>query len=321
LFLVVIIKRSEPFKGCVHNNKYRAQYEELHEGNAGFIARLTRFYLRSRLVAVCAANFADQNERVIGALAAIALAVFTLYLWRATHGLRRYAGIQAGDMQSLLSAAQNTATASASQVRAIEAQERVMRDQANTMTASLEAAQASADAAMKHVAIVQDTAKRQLRAYIAVQIVGIRGFREGWKAGFTMLVINRGQTPAYQVHTAHRVEILPRELPENYEFQYSFDRGELIINPHSQITSWASRDNEFTRVEVMELSETDDRRLYVFGVVQYTDAFNAKHRTRWCASISARTFKEGIAKVRGREDNAVVGHGSFEYSSQHNDAD
>jgi hypothetical protein len=125
--LGVIVNPSEPFKGCVHNDKYRAQYEELHQDNAGFIAKLTRFYLRSRLVAVCTANFADQNDRVIGALAAIALAVFTLYLWRATHGLRRYAGIQAGDMQSFLQAMRQLRAAAA-------AQESALRDQAHATT-------------------------------------------------------------------------------------------------------------------------------------------------------------------------------------------
>ncbi len=109
--MIVIINPSEPFKGCVHSNKNAAEYQELHERNTDPVAKITQLYLRSRLVGTCVANFADKNERTIGALAAVALAVFTLYLWRATHGLRRYAGIQAGDMQQLLAAARNPAMA------------------------------------------------------------------------------------------------------------------------------------------------------------------------------------------------------------------
>jgi hypothetical protein len=149
LIIILIIKPSEPFKGCVHANKNGDAYETLHERNAGTIAWFTRFYLRSRLVAVCAANFAEHNDRAIGALSAIALALFTLYLWRATHGLRRYAGIQASDMQDLLDAARDYATAAASQAESMrqlhavsEAQERVMREQAN---ATAKIAEASLD--------------------------------------------------------------------------------------------------------------------------------------------------------------------------------
>jgi hypothetical protein len=171
LIIIIIIKPSEPFKGCVHANKNGDTYEALHERDTGDVAWFTRFYLRSRLVSVCAANFAEHNDRAIGALSAVALAVFTLYLWRATHGLRRYAGIQAADMQDLLDTARDNATAAASQAEAMrqlhaasEAQERVMREQAESMAASLdltkrvaEAAQASARAAMLHATTVVNT--------------------------------------------------------------------------------------------------------------------------------------------------------------------
>jgi hypothetical protein len=164
LIIIIIVKPSEPFKGCVHANKNGDAYEALHERDAGAVAWFTHLYLRSRLAGVCAANFADHNDRAIGALSAVALAVFTLYLWRATHGLRRYAGIQAADVQDLLDTARANATAAASQAEAMkqlhaasEAQERVMREQAATMAASLDltrqaadAAQASANAANTH---------------------------------------------------------------------------------------------------------------------------------------------------------------------------
>jgi hypothetical protein len=125
--LIVVVNPSEPFKGCVHSNKNTTEYQELHERSTAPVATITRFYLRSRLIGICAANFADQNERTIGALAAVALAVFTLYLWRATHGLRRYAGIQARDMQRLLTAARDNTAAAAAQERAMSKQADAMR--------------------------------------------------------------------------------------------------------------------------------------------------------------------------------------------------
>jgi hypothetical protein len=123
LGLIVIINPSEAFKGCIHENKNAAQYQELHEGGAGLIAKLTGVYLRSRVIGVCVTKFADENDRVIGALAAIALAVFTLYLWRATRGLWHYAGIQARDMRGLLKAARDNVEAMKQLHAASEAQE------------------------------------------------------------------------------------------------------------------------------------------------------------------------------------------------------
>src|SRR5439155_20483988 len=115
----------------VHRNKNAAEYQELHERDSTAIsAMIIQPYLRARLVLTCGADFADKNERTIGALAAVALALFTLYLWRATHGLRRYAGIQASDMQQLLIAARENSAAAARQATAIRQLANVTRQSA-----------------------------------------------------------------------------------------------------------------------------------------------------------------------------------------------
>jgi hypothetical protein len=223
LGVIVIVNPSDPFKGCVHNNKDAPQYQELHEGNAGPVARVTRFYLRSRLIGVCAANFAAQNERTIGALAAVALALFTLYLWRATHGLRRYAGIQAGDMQQLLAAARDSVTAAISQTEAMgqlravsKAQERVMREQAETMAANLaltknatEAAQTSANAASRLADTMKTAAERQLRAYVSVQLDSLvpQNRVTGYRFELRMIARSTGHTPAHAIRIAGRLRI------------------------------------------------------------------------------------------------------------------
>jgi hypothetical protein len=54
-------------KGCVHSNKNAVEYQESLERNTSPIARLMQFYLRSRLVGTCVADFADKNERLIAA--------------------------------------------------------------------------------------------------------------------------------------------------------------------------------------------------------------------------------------------------------------
>jgi len=115
----LVIAESESFTDCIHNTKTHKEYQVLHENDNTISSATLRFLIRERLQAACAADFADKNERAISALAAVALALFTLYLWRATRGLRHFAGIQARDVQRLLEAANINATAAASQAEAM----------------------------------------------------------------------------------------------------------------------------------------------------------------------------------------------------------
>ena len=77
-----------------------------------------------------ATDWLTERREWLNVLFAGLVALFTLTLSRATSQLSAFASIQAGDMQNLLSVAKDNAAASASQVKAIEAQERVMREQA-----------------------------------------------------------------------------------------------------------------------------------------------------------------------------------------------
>jgi len=86
----------------------------------------------------------DAHHDLVIALGTAAIASFTGTLWWATIGLRELAKVQGDDVQQLLIAARANATAAASQAEAMrqlhaasEAQERVMREQAETMAASL----------------------------------------------------------------------------------------------------------------------------------------------------------------------------------------
>src|ERR1700730_6353242 len=91
--VAVIIDQTESYTNCVHTEKKRDQYQALHENADPFGSLGARKLARARLVGFCVAEVADKNERFIGALAGVALAIFTFYLWHATRGLRRFAGL------------------------------------------------------------------------------------------------------------------------------------------------------------------------------------------------------------------------------------
>jgi hypothetical protein len=272
--LIVIINPSEPFKGCVHSNKNAAEYQELHERNTDPVARITQLYLRSRLVGTCVANFADKNERTIGALAAVAVAVFTLYLWRATHGLRRYAGIQAGDMQQLLTAARDNATAMAGLRAAAEAQERTMQEQATAITAVAEAARQSADIARRALTELE-------RPYIVVRvpIADIKINEIGNYSSFghpRWEVCNYGRTPAILVDriTRWKVEVdgnLPYATDPNTAKGFPFPEGCLA----SRETPYFENHNYFIDLDgyqdIYGARAGHRHQIWFFGYLRYRD--------------------------------------------------
>jgi hypothetical protein len=153
--IAIVVEPFDSFKKCVHANKDRAEYQHLDQ-SSGIFSPIIRRFARLRLGTYCTADFADANERSLGAFAALALAFFTayLYLWHATRGLRRYAGIQQRDMAALLLVANANAAAAAGQTEAMrqlhgaaEAQERAMKEQATATTAVADAARQSAEIA------------------------------------------------------------------------------------------------------------------------------------------------------------------------------
>lgn len=112
----------------------------------------------------------DTHHDLLLALGTITIAAFTGTLWWATIGLRNLAKTQSSDMQSLLTAAHNTAAASASQVRAIEAQERVMREQTETMASNLGVAQKAAEAAKETADLTRLSIIASQRAWLTVDV-------------------------------------------------------------------------------------------------------------------------------------------------------
>jgi hypothetical protein len=298
LGLIVIVKPSEAFKGCVHANKNSAQYQTLHEGDSRFVAKIVRFYFRSRLIGICATNFADQNERAIGAFSAAALAVFTLYLWRATQGLRRYAGIQTGDMQKLLTVARDNAAAAASQAEAMgklhavsETQERVMRDQAKAMSDIANAAARSADIARRVLAELE-------RPFIVVEVVDLGKFvNDLWIFDFSQpsahwQVANYGRSPATLVDRILRWTIetdpLPRAIDPSIAKGIPFPDGCVVIEGKPL------RENHNLYIELNNFQEiygthaiNGAYHVWCYGYVRYKDTVGGIYVNGFCLVFDA----------------------------------
>ena len=321
-FIIVLIKPSEPFEGCVHRDKNSPQYQGLHERNAATVSvMIIQPYLRSRLILTCATNFADKNERTIGALAALALALFTLYLWRATHGLRRYAGIQAGDMQQLLATARDNAAAAASQAEAMEqlhsaakAQESALREQVIVTAALAKAAQTSADVAQKHVAVYEESVKRIQRGYLFITNI-VETFAPFFGAGFgyigrpppyvQIILSNLGKTPINIRTLAIFVEpfaAVPDISTDESLAQTTVSEPiQVNIGGGQTFTLWSIRSEQFSDGNVRDNLRNGLLTLYCHGRITYLDIFMDVHYIVFCQAYNPR--RREFAPAGGWERN------------------
>jgi hypothetical protein len=94
----VLIGTSGSFQQCVHERKAHQAYHTLHEKGSV----LAKTIVRLELQAICARVSAGENDGAIAAIATIAVAFFTLTLWRATDRLWRSAERQLDAFQTSL---------------------------------------------------------------------------------------------------------------------------------------------------------------------------------------------------------------------------
>jgi hypothetical protein len=138
----------------------------------------------------------------------------------------------------------------------------------------LKIAQQSAEAAMKSVAISEDTAKRQLRAYVALRDATIALSQPPDEPAVASLVnvVNSGTTPAFNISAQTGLFIGP-------------DESELPpIPPVERVKLTLGKDTPYTFAnrllpspEMMAAVREGRLNVYAFGRIEYDDAFGAPH--------------------------------------------
>jgi hypothetical protein len=143
------------------------------------------------------------------------VALFTLTLSRATSQLSALARIQADDMQKLLRAAQDLRVAAEAQAKTATEQHATLREQASATVAIAEAAKSSAGAAERTVKTMEDTAERQLRAYVYVANASILEANSEYRPNIRIKFKNFGRTPAYEVRNTCRSMMVLTGKPDD----------------------------------------------------------------------------------------------------------
>jgi len=174
------------------------------------------------------------------------------------------------------------------------------------------AAQKSADAAEKIVLTMQDTAQRQLRAYICIPGATIKLIKksDSMYAHVVLRYKNAGQTPGYDVKTWIALDIA--EYPLNkilVQHPQDAKYTPIIISPGSE--QYLVNETVITP-EQRPMIGTAKATLYVYGEVLYRDVFGIERFTKY------RLLYGGDEGTFGEKLRPDLEGNEADYSQAHN---
>lgn len=126
---------------------------------------------------------------------------------------------------------------------------------------------------------------QQMRAYLCVQIgLGIYQERDkNLRFEAKPLLVNTGNTPAYNVRYKARAAILPVPLPDNFEFPLpEKEVGQATVGSQQNATLNAIVDDYCDDADVERIKHAEGEALFVWGTVTYQDIFGNSQHTHFC---------------------------------------
>jgi hypothetical protein len=178
---------------------------------------------------------------------------------------------------------------------------------------------------------LEETAARQLRAYVSVQPAMLGDISPEKPPFFAFVERNNGLTPAYSVVHAGVIDLFPYPLPDDFPFPRPAAPviGSRItlypdVNPPPRGNIVAKR--KFTKDEWIEIfSAQSARRLYVFGELTYRDSFKKNRWTRFGFRFSgAPNYVQFIRADNWAQIDLIsrsIGLLTFESTNQHNETE
>jgi hypothetical protein len=135
----------------------------------------------------------------------------------------------------------------------------------------------------------KDTAKRQLRAYIAVTIdsASYQDREKNIKFQGIPRLTNTGQTPAHKLLLKNHASVLPWPLPLSYVLpDFGDDIGESVMGVGQQATMNILVESFYDDREVAGIMDgSSGKALYCWGLITYEDAFGDSHETQFCQRL------------------------------------
>jgi hypothetical protein len=200
-------------------------------------------------------------------ISTIGLGASTVMLWRAGEKqfrlARRSSAIQSRDMQASIAASNRTASMAAR----------------------------AAEAAHTSNKIAQETAERQLRAYIVPEKVTATVMKIGLSPEVQVQLRNSGQTPAYRVMINTLIGIRPATTPAS-ELDWNIPMSRATVAPNMEIFILGGGSRLLKPLTQTDVDAIKDGRsiFYVYGEVRYADAFGNNRTTKY-SYVFRRTYR------------------------------
>jgi hypothetical protein len=155
--------------------------------------------------------------------------------------------------------------------------------------------------------------RRQLRAYISITPKIILNWQNvSDKIGVSFDIKNHGQTPGTNIIFNYSVAIMEKPPQDLTITDRQFDQKDTVF-PSAEI-SWRSFKKDIISEEEIMAVEKGIKRFYIWGVMNYRDAFKKTRKTSFSVSFGGPDF------ARFMKDKSVPTKGIFRYEEHHNDA-
>ena len=102
------------------------------------------------------------------------------------------------------------------------------------------------------------------------------------------MILNNGQTPAYNVRLRIKADIFTDSVAAGYTFKEPPDvaKSQSSIGPRENRLLSAIVDHFVADSEVEDILDGRGKSLYVWGIVHYDDVFGRPHFTQFCQRLS-----------------------------------
>ena len=240
----------------------RPQHNQQTQNDSGRSANKENPAANSMSLEVRIGKFLDDHNGAINAIATGVIAVLTIALvifnrslvrlvLRQTEDARQVSERQAGETKDQLAIAKQAAIAATDAAKASDKQAR----------------------------IADETAEKQLRAYITISETHICNIAEVFPPKAFFQVKNSGQTPAYNVRLFCQVMIRPFPYDGPFPVDYKQQGTSAVIGPGLSLTNNIPFPN--FPMDAIPLLIEGKAILYIYGEMYYRDIFKKEHVTKF----------------------------------------
>jgi hypothetical protein len=147
--------------------------------------------------------------------------------------------------------------------------------------------------------LAEDTAKRQLRAYVGLVITACWNLESNGPLGIKFVAINYGQTPASHFNGVGVIDYLPYPLPEDFVLPEPPTKvhQDAIIFPNDRanpliVSFWEREGSRKTIQEKLQLlSKQATIEAYAHGKITYKDVFGQEWCVEFCHFLNPQSVR------------------------------